>query len=237
MAETPPPEPVSAALQAAIEHHADVVRRARQQPEFLRRLGLSLPVSPEDVKQAYLEKAKQAHPDRSGDAEQFKRIQEAFDEAIRFAARNGKRLPWLGNQMPIYIAQRRVLQLVQQWGGRAELESFEWLKETVGEDFAAIADRLVEINLAGTAIGDAELRQLTSDPQGIQYLEVLRLTDTQVTDASALLLVRAANLRYLDLRGTQTTQRTRRQLAELPHMVHMEGQGGWLEWLRRFWKG
>lgn len=238
MSERLPNEPVTAAFNAAVEQHAEVVRRNRRQPEFLKKLGLSLPVSPEDVKQAYREKVKTEHPDRpGGDPERFKQLQEAFDEAIRFAARNGKRLPWIGHQVPIYIAQRNVLRLVERWGGRVELESFDWLKDTVGEDFSLIADRLVEIDLSGTKIGDAELRQLTDDPDGVQYLEILRLVDTEVGDRGAITLARAESLRILDLRGTNVSQRMRRQLAALPQMIHVEGPSGWKDWFRRLWKG
>lgn len=237
MSDKTPSEPVTAAFNAAVEHHADVVRRNRREPEFLKALGLSLPVSPADVKQAYLERAKVAHPDRSGDPERFKRLQEAFDEAIRFAARNGKRLPWIGHQVPIYIAQRNVLRQVEQLGGKVEVESFDWLKETVGEDFSLIADRLVEIDLSGCPVGDKELRQLMDDADGVQYLEVLRLTDTDVGDHGAMTLIQAVNLRVLDVRGTNISQRMRRQLAHLPHMIHVEGLTGWTDWWHRLWKG
>lgn len=157
---------VSAALNAAIEASAEVVKRNRRRPPFLEELGLALPVTPADVKQAFLEKAKAAHPDHSGSADQFKRLQAAFDEALRFAERNGKRLPWIGLQMPIYIAQRHVLELVEQWGGKVEVQSLEWLSDTIGADFSAIADRLVEIDLSNCRIGDAELAQLMADADG-----------------------------------------------------------------------
>ncbi len=237
MSDKLPSEPVAAAFSAAVEHHAELVRRHRREPEFLKALGLSLPVSPADVKQAYLERAKVEHPDRSGDPERFKRLQEAFDEAIRFAARNGKRLPWIGHQVPIYIAQRKVLNLVERLGGGVEVESFDWLKETVGEDFSLIADRLVEIDLTGCKVGDAELRQLMDDADGVQFLEVLRLADTEVGDRGAMTLVQATNLRVLDIRGTHITPKMRRQLTHLPQMIHVEGMGGWKDWWRRFWKG
>lgn len=226
---------VSAALNAAIDHNAEVVKRGRshQRPTFLKRLGLSLPVTPADVKQAFLQKAKVAHPDRNGngDGEQFKRLQEAFDEAIRFAERNGKRLPWIGLQMPIYIAQRAIIGMVKNWGGEVEVNSLEWLENTVGEDFTAIADRLVEINLSGCDVGDAELSLLAGEAEGLQFLEVLRLRWTNVSDAGMLQVAQAPNLRYLDVRGTKVSRSMRGQLARLPQMHHVEGAGGWFDWL------
>ncbi|MGI9458178.1 MAG: hypothetical protein ACR2NU_16560 [Aeoliella sp.] len=223
--------PAAAALEGAIKRHTKSVPRGRRTPAFLQRLGLSLPVTAADVKQAYLEKAKLAHPDHSGDADQFKRVQEAFDEAIRFAERNGKRLPWIGLQMPIYVAQRAIVTMVEKWGGQVEVQSLDWLEETIGSDFAAIADRLVEINLSNTPIGDEEIQSLTDESEGLQFLEVLQLAGTQVTDAGMLHLSRASNLRYIDLRRTRTTRAMRKQLAGLPGMSRVDGAHGWRDWM------
>lgn len=222
---------VTAALHAAIGRNAEVVRRGRRKRTFLELLGLALPVTPADVKQAYLEKAKLAHPDHSGDAEQFKALQEAFDEALRFAERNGKRLPWIGLQMPIYVAQREIIRLVEAWGGEVEVQSFDWLEDTIGKDFSTIADRLVEINLSGYSIGDEELATLAGQPEGLQFLEVLRLAGTQVSDEGMVHLSPATNLRYLDVRHTRVTRQMRKQLARLPQMHRVEGTGGWWAWL------
>jgi hypothetical protein len=223
--------PAAAALNAAIERNADVVKRGRRRRPFLERLGLSLPVTPEDVKQAYREKVKQAHPDRGGDSQQFRALQQAFDEALVFAQRNGQRLPWIGTQMPLYIAQREILRLVESWGGSVEVQHLDWLEETVGQDFTAIADRLVEIDLAGRDVGDHEMMELAGQAEGLQYLEVLRVADTQVGDTGILKVTAVSNLRYLDVRGTRVTQSLRRKLATLPQMDRVEGVGGWLAWL------
>lgn len=221
----------SAALNAAIERNADVVKRGRRRRPFLERLGLSLPVTPEDVRQAYREKAKQTHPDRGGESAQFKALQAAFDEALQFAQQNGKRLPWIGLQMPLYVAQREIVRLVEAWGGEVEVQHLEWLEETVGEDFTAIADRMVEINLTGCDVGDAELLTVAEQSDGLKYLEVLRVANTRVGDAGILKVTAASNLRYLDLRGTRVSQTLRKRLATLPQMNRVEGVGGWLEWL------
>ena len=50
-------------------------------PEFFDVLGLAPPVTVDDIKQAYLEKVKTAHPDRGGEIASFRKLQEAFDQA------------------------------------------------------------------------------------------------------------------------------------------------------------
>ncbi|QDU87718.1 DnaJ domain protein [Pirellulimonas nuda] len=223
----------AAALDATIERSAEVVRRSYQKPGFLKRLGLSLPVTVEDVKQAYYVKAREAHPDHNGDPQQFKEIQRAFDEAVEFAKRNGKRLPWIGAQLPIYVAQRDVVDKVQRWGGRVVVEPLEWLEDTVGQDFASLADRLTEIDLAGADIGDAEVGELIADPDGLRYLEVLGLANTRVTNAGALKIAGATRLKLLDLRGTPVTIGMRKQLQTLRAIESVAGTSRLAEWARR----
>lgn len=221
----------AAALDAAIERNADIVKRGRRRRPFLEMLGLSVPVTKEDVRQAYFERAKEMHPDRGGDSKQFMALQTAFEEALAFAERNGKRLPWIGVQMPLYIAQREIVELVESWGGVAEVHQLDWLEDTIGEDFTAIADRLVEINLSKCDIGDEHLLQLCDHAEGLQYLEALRLAHTRVGDTGVLKVTAASNLRYLDLRGTRVSAKLRRRLADLPQMHQVDGLGGWLDWL------
>lgn len=219
------PQRISPEAKAAVD--AVNVRRPRRKPTFLQRLGLQLPVTEKDVKQAFYARVKQVHPDVHGDTGEFMQVQQAFDEAIEFAKRNGKRLPWLGTLMPYYVAQRQVADWVREWGGHVQMKELEWLEDTVGEDFAHLADRLVEIDLAGRDVGDAELQQLTADPHGIEFLEVLRLADTQVTDGGAMQLTRARQLKHLDLRGTAVSPRMQDRLAQLPNMVSVAGSSLW----------
>jgi hypothetical protein len=211
-------------LGAAIQANADVVRRNKPSRDFLKELGLSLPVTPTDVKQAFRERAKQAHPDRQGGSiDEFRRLQAAFDEALEFAQRNGKRIPWIGNQMPIYIAQRKVVEMVESLGGTVEIATFDWLADTVGEDFAALADRLISIDLSDRPIGDAELRLLTDDADGVRHIELLFLAGTQVTDDGILEITAMRNLRYIDLRNTPVSGSMRKQIARLERVDRVEG--------------
>jgi hypothetical protein len=213
-------------MDAAIEHNAEVVRRGRRKHGFLKQLGLSLPVTVADVKQAFFVKARQTHPDHHGDAAEFRKVQEAFDEALDYAQKNGKRLPWLGAQLPMYLAQRNVLDLVERVGGTAVIEQLEWLDETVGEDFSQLADRLREIDLTDRPVDDAQLAQMLEDRDGVRYLESLRLAGTRVSDAGAGVIAAIPSLKQIDLRRTDVSPATIRRLRKLPHVEKVDGQGG-----------
>jgi hypothetical protein len=56
----------------------------------LRALGLAPTATLEDVERAYRELAKQAHPDRGGNVELFKRLQVIYEQAKRQASRGGR---------------------------------------------------------------------------------------------------------------------------------------------------
>lgn len=225
-------EGTGAALDAAIERNADAVRRARGEKPFLRVLGLSLPVTPKDVKQAFRIRARQTHPDHHGDAAEFRRVQEAFDEALAYAEKNGKRLPWLGAQMSQYVAQRAVQESVEAWGGACRMEQLDWLEDTVGEDFALLADRLREIDLTDCDVGDAQISTLLADADALRYLEVLKVAGTRATDASLVRVFRVSGLHHLDVRRTRVSSGLIHRLRKHGSIRTVQADPLWKRWLR-----
>lgn len=211
-------------------------RSKRKRNESITKLGLSLPVSEQDVKQAYLAKARKAHPDHGGSTSEFVEVQRAFEEAIEIAKRNGKRLPWIGAQLPIYIAQQATIELLEAWGGRYVVHSLEWLEDTVGEDFSVMGDRLVEIDLAGCPVGDAEISTWSAEAETLPFLEKLNLSNTQVGDKGIRALPRAAALRELDLSGTKISMSVRKQIGPQLDIEQVYGTSHIGEWLRKWTK-
>lgn len=199
-------------------------------PEGVEKLGLALPVTEADVKQAYFKKARTTHPDHGGNAEEFLALQQAFEEALEFAKRNGKRLPWIGAQIEQYVAQTNAVERVEALGGKAYIERLDWLNDTIGDDFAQLADRLVTIDLAVRAVTDADLAKVLAKPSDLPYLQTLNLRATQVTDAIAERLHRLPSLHVVDLRETRVSQAERRRLAKKPGMERVEGLSRWGGW-------
>ncbi len=54
----------------------------RETPRCLTALGLRLPCTEEEVKQAYRNKVKHLHPDRGGDKRKFLKLQACFEESL-----------------------------------------------------------------------------------------------------------------------------------------------------------
>ncbi len=55
----------------------------RSRPVCLKNLGLALPCTEEEVMTAYRELAKELHPDRGGDLDQFLRLQRHLEQALK----------------------------------------------------------------------------------------------------------------------------------------------------------
>ncbi len=79
--------------------------------------------------------------------------------------------------------------------------------------FAAVADRLVDMNLSRSKVTDAGMATIS----GMKNLKRLNLANTAVTDAAADSLVPLAGLEYLNLVGTKVTD------ASLPKLEKTAG--------------
>jgi hypothetical protein len=55
----------------------------RETPSCVAALGLQMPCTAEQIKEAYREKVKELHPDRGGDMRRFLRLQSQFEDALR----------------------------------------------------------------------------------------------------------------------------------------------------------
>jgi hypothetical protein len=135
--------------------------------------------------------------------------------------------------MPVYVAQRDAIDLVERCGGTFFLERVEWLAGTVGDDFAAMGDKLTAIDVSGRPFGDAELESLLANPAHLPHLERLAMADTNISDEAARPLGRLPSLRRLDLRGTRVSFSLRRRLARISHIEQVEGTSRWSEFFRR----
>jgi hypothetical protein len=213
-----------------------------ERPEFLAILGLGLPVTVDDVKQAYLEKAKTAHPDRGGNAQQFIRLQTAFEQATEYARFKAGRSQWLARWIEEYVDQQQFAQEVQALGGEVDVGTVDWLERSIGPDFATVLDQIVAIRLSGPQIDDDVLGQLGSRPRMFTGLQRLGLVNTRVTYAGLRRLRECYRLEHLDLSGTRIDMDDLREfLRGLPMIQSIQlgntGIGWWsrmrLKWAHR----
>ena len=169
-------------------------------------LGLVPPISVEDVKQAYLDKAKNAHPDRGGSPEDFIRLQRAFEQATEYARFKAGRMQWLSRWVEQYAEQQQLVERIQALGGTVKVGSADAFANSIGQDFATVLDRLVGIRLAGSAIDDSTLAYLASERRLLLSVAHLELIDTKITDSGLLLLRDFEGLRHLDLTGADVSR-------------------------------
>lgn len=171
-------------------------------PRCLTVLGLLPPVTAEDVKQAYLAKAKSMHPDRGGDPAEFVLLQKAFDEANEFVQFKAGKLEWLASKIDAYAQQQDVVSETIDRGGEVEMEETDWLRKSFGEDFGHVADKLISVRLRGARADDVFAILLGFRADSLKDMTVLDLAGGSLTDEGLLQLKGLKNLRSLDLRGT-----------------------------------
>ncbi len=200
-------------------------------PEFLAVLGLRLPVTVEDVKQAYLDKAKTAHPDRGGDPKEFMRLQEAFERATEYARFKQGRMKWLSGWVEQYAEQQRLVDQVKALGGSIEIESVDWLAQTIGSDFATVLERIIGVRLEGPTIDDGTLKELAEGSRLLGNLQRLQLLNTSVTPRGLAYIHPFENLREIDLSGTRTSLiAIELLLRDLPRLESIGLQNSGLGW-------
>jgi hypothetical protein len=190
---------------------------AAQRPECLVVLGLAPPVTLEDVKQAYLVRAREAHPDRGGSQEEFVRVQQAFEDATEFVKFKASKLEWLASKIDAYSQQQEVVSETIERGGSVEMEETDWLRKSFGDDFGHVADKLVAVRLPDPKADDVFCILLGFRADSLKDLATLDVAGGTLTDEGLLQLKGLKNLRHLDLRATPISGKL---VGELP---------GWFE--------
>jgi hypothetical protein len=203
-------------------------------PDFLVRLGVMLPCSEQDVKQAYLAKAKVMHPDVGGDHERFLELQTDFERAVQYCKFHSGRSRWLAESIERYVEQQALVAEIAARGGRVTLEHLDWLKREIGEDFAQVLDTIGGVSFAGPRFGDAEIDFLLQRQKLLDTVHWVDLSRSAVTPEGVLRLAAFSRLRKIDLRGTPIGNRALRPLKELPNLEWLGLEGSRVNWFGRF---
>lgn len=206
---------------------------AVKRPEFLTTLGLIPPCTVEDVKQAYLERAKFAHPDRGGDAEQFVQLHQAYEQALQYAEFRASRMGWLAKQIENYVAQEKVVDRLREMGATVEFEPIDWLKRSFGEDFAQVVEKIVRIAMRGPHISDPQVAFLSQERRALASVQELDLSQTKISDEALAHLLGLINLRRLNLSGARLTRPWLEILVRLPQLRSLSLRDVPLSWIDR----
>ncbi len=207
---------------------------ADYRPDFLVRLGILLPCSEQDVKEAYLSKVKHAHPDAGGNQEDFVALQTDFERALEYSKFHSGRSRWLAESIERYIEQQQVVAEIEERGGHVTLEHIEWLKREVGEDFAQVLDTIAGIRMSGPAAGDADIEFLLARRSMLETLHWLDFSRSKISNEGLLKLAAFSNLRKIDLRGTRIGGAVFQLVKSLSKLEWIGLTGSRIGWFGRF---
>jgi hypothetical protein len=193
-----------------------------------------LPCSEQDVKEAYLAKAKHAHPDAGGNHEQFLELQTDYERAVHYCKFHSGRSRWLAESVERYIQQQQVIGEIEQRGGRVTLEHLDWLKREIGEDFAQVLDTIGGIRFAGPEADDTAIDFLLSRQAELSTLHWLDFSRSKITNRGLMKVAAFPTLRKIDLRGTRISNAGLRVLKSLPRLEWVGLTGSAVTWFGRF---
>ncbi len=202
-------------------------------PDFMITLGLAPPYAKEDVKQAYLTKAKLVHPDRGGTAAAFNELHEAFEAAQAFLEFRSDRRAWIGAKMNRYIALEKAAVRIRALGAEVVAAAPKWLEQSFG-DFAQLAEVVVRVRALDAANGDEIIAAMVDEYSALRELEVIELCGASVSDEAVLSLAVFQQLTRLNLSRTPITGRALAVVERLPELTFLGLDGanvGW--WARR----
>jgi hypothetical protein len=196
-------------------------------------LGLLPPYTADDVKQAYLDKVKVAHPDQGGAIAEFRRIQQAYEQAQEFVAIQSDRRSWIASQMDRYIAQQEVEQRLREMGAELEIRYTDWLQKLFG-DFAELTASIEAIELVDAPLGNSVVDYIVDRKASLSRLKRLVLVGCGVTVDHALRLSSFPLLSHLDLSRNRLTNRVAQLAASLPNLQTLRVDGSSVGWWGRF---
>jgi hypothetical protein len=173
-------------------------------PDFMVTLGLAPPYVLEDVKQAYRDKVKLAHPDHGGTLAAFNEIQTAFERAQEFLQFRGDRRGWIAAKMARYTELQDAVSRLRRFGAEVTTHAPDWLERSYG-DFAQLTETATVIRLEKSPDGAAFIQALVADHHLLRELETLELPGCKLTDAAVLSLTPFQQLKRLDLSYTPVT--------------------------------
>jgi hypothetical protein len=202
-------------------------------PDFMVVLDLLPPYTQEDVKRAYLAKAKQVHPDHGGTVERFRQLQEAFDKGRQYTEFRSDRRNWIAARMNDYIEVQKVEQQFQQYGADVTSHSNDWLEKSLG-DFAQLTESIIRVRLADSPNADEMIRFMVTEPVALATLQQLELPGCQLSDDSVLQLGIFQQLQTLDLSRTSISHRALSIAEVLPELETLKVEGITLGWWAKY---
>ena len=205
---------------------------ASERPAFAVTLGLLPPYSMDDVKRAYRERVKDAHPDRGGDRDTFERIQQAFEEAGEYLKFRQDRRLWIAARMEEYVAVEGLIERLRKLGAEVDSTMLDWVRHSFG-DFADLTVSITGVRLRDSKNAAEVVEAMVDELPSLPGLKRLSLAGCQVDNLLALELRVFKSLADLDLSRTQITDRALKVVEFLPDLVVLNTEGTGVGWWAR----
>ena len=201
-------------------------------PDFMGVLGLMPPYMEGDIKHAYLEKVKTAHPDHGGSPEAFGKLEDAYQQALQYLSFRSDRRGWIGARMEEYVAQQNMITVLEEKGADVVIESIDWLERSFGE-FATLTERVVAVHITDKSRVTDILNVMKQEHLLLDGVKQLDLSGCEITDDLVYELRTLRSLMVLDLRDTPITNSALGIVHWLPALQALHAGGTKTSWWQR----
>jgi hypothetical protein len=124
--------------------------------------------------------------------------------------------------------------MVPKRGGEVALEEVDWLKRSIGDDFAILTERLRGIRLRGLEDGDQFLQFLKRHRPALQYLLWLDLAGSRISDEGLLQLAGLPMIERLGVSGAALSDRGLSVVKSLPRLCWLNLSDTSIGWWKRW---
>ena len=205
---------------------------APNRPAFAVVLGLLPPYTMDDVKRAYRDKVKDAHPDRGGDRATFDRIQRAFEEAGEYLKFRSDRRLWIAARMVEYLGVVSLVERLRALGAEVDSTMLDWVRQSFG-DFANLTESIIGIRLHDSKNAAEMVDLMIREQASLPGLKRLSLAGCPVDNLLALELRVFKSLAELDLGRTPITDRALTVVEFLPDLMTLDVESTSIGWWAR----
>jgi hypothetical protein len=203
-----------------------------ERPPCMVTLGLLPPYMADDIEKAYLARVKDIRPDLGGDPKPFYEVQIAYMEAKEYVKFRGDRRGWIAKRMDEYLGVQEAIEGIKKFGGQVETDALDWLEKSFG-DFAELTETILSIRLNDSARGEEFVEYLVSQRDKMLELRRLDLAGCAISDASVRQLSVFRRLQHLNLSRTPITWEALHIVQWLPELEEVNVEGTGLNWLTR----
>lgn len=193
------------------------------------KLELLPPYALEDVKQAYMTKAHDSHPDHGGSVTDFLALQDAYQAAKEYIQFRGDRRKWIASMVERSVRQDKAVAALREHGAEVLIKPSGSMERSLG-DFAVLLESILAVSLKKSKSGNHVIQRMVEEEDLFTTVESLNLVECDLSDEHVMKLSQFVRVSHLDLSKNPITERSLSIVSALPALTEFKINGTQIGW-------